>query len=78
MTNSKKYNESTESLIDRVTPMLDEVDLETYVDMSIDMDDPQGLNKNNQPERARRLDALFDQQKITVQEFRRLVVWARQ
>ena len=78
MTTQSKSDEDIEALIQRVEPMLDEVDLETYVPLAVDMDDPLGLKRKDLSARILKLGALCDQRKITPREHNRLVFLERE
>jgi hypothetical protein len=78
MARTSNFDESIETLVWRVAPMLDEVDLENHEPLAIDMDDPLGRNRKKQPERIQKLGALCDQKKITVREHNRLVFLERE
>jgi len=67
------FTEDDQSLLDRIEPMLDAVDLENHIPLAIDMDDPLGLKRKDLSERILKLGALCDQRKITPREHNRLV-----
>ena len=72
MANKFDFTQDIEALIQRVTPMLDEIDLENYEWQAWDMDYPE-KQRSQAPEIIQKYMVLHEQKKINVSEYRRLL-----
>jgi len=66
------FTKDIDALVERITPLLNEINLETHVPVAIDMDDPSGEKRKQQPEYIQKIGALCDLEIITPTEHRRL------